>query len=108
MNKELFTKHFSFQSPGEMLNAVYNTDNEQNNSDLINLIKSELNNLKDIIKKMFEDDIKIGKPYEIVDSVQKILEFNRQNQKKTRTKYTYTNSNIWQTTNFFSSIKCGK
>ena len=44
---------------------------------------------------MFEDDIKIDKPYEIVDSVQKILEFNRQNQKKTRTKYTYTNSNIW-------------
>ena len=78
MSKELLKKHFSFQRPGEILNAVYNTDNEQNNNDLINLIKSELNNLKDIIKKMSEDDIKTEKPYEIVDTVQKILEFNRQ------------------------------
>ena len=42
-----------------MLNAVYNTENEQNNNDLINLIKSELNNVKDIIEKISEDDIKI-------------------------------------------------
>ena len=28
INKQLFKKHFSFQRPGEMLNAVYDTDNE--------------------------------------------------------------------------------
>ena len=59
MNKQLFKKYFRFQRSGEMLNAVYNTDNEQNNNDLINLIKSELNNVKDIIEKISEDDIKI-------------------------------------------------
>ena len=37
-----------------------------------------MNNLKDIIKKMSEDYIKTEKPYEIVDTSQKILEFNRQ------------------------------
>ena len=59
MNKQLFKKYFRFQRSGEMLNAVYNTENEQNNNDLINLIKSELNNVKDIIEKISEDDIKI-------------------------------------------------
>ena len=82
MNKQLFKKHFSFQRPGEMLNAVYDTDNEQNNNDLINLIKNQLNNLKDIIEKMSEGNIKIEEPYEIVDTVQKILEFNRQNEER--------------------------
>ena len=52
-----------------MLKAVYNTDNEWSNYDLINLIKSELNNLKDEIEKMSEDEIKIEKPYELVDTV---------------------------------------
>ena len=28
MNKQLFKKYFRFQRSGEMLNAVYNTDNE--------------------------------------------------------------------------------
>ena len=65
-----------------MLNAVYDTDNEQNNNDLINLIKNQLNNLKDIIEKMSEGNIKIEEPYEIVDTVQKILEFNRQNEER--------------------------
>ena len=41
-----------------------------------------MNNLKDIIEKMSEDDIKIKEPYEIVDTVQKILEFNRQNEER--------------------------
>ena len=80
INRELFKKHFSFQMPGEMLKALYNTDNESNNNDLINMIKKGLNNLKDEIEKISEDEIKIKKPYEIVDSVQNILEFNRQNQ----------------------------
>ena len=66
--------------PGEMLKALYNTDNESNNNDLINMIKKGLNNLKDEIEKISEDEIKIKKPYEIVDSDQNILEFNRQNQ----------------------------
>ena len=47
---------------------------------LVSVIKSGLNDLKNEIKKMSEDEIKIEKPYEIVDIVEEILEFNKQNQ----------------------------
>ena len=45
------------------------------------MIKSGLSDLKDEIKEMSEDEIKIEKPDKIVDLVKKILEFNEQNQK---------------------------
>ena len=44
----------------------------------MDIIKSSLSDLKNKIKKMSDDEIKIEKPYEIVDI--KILEFNKQNQ----------------------------
>ena len=46
------------------------------------MTKSGLNNLKNKIKKISEDEIEIEKPYKIVDIVEKILEFNRQQQGK--------------------------
>ena len=39
-----------------------------------------MSDLKNEIKKISEDDIKTEKPYEIVDIVGKILEFNEQNE----------------------------
>ena len=44
------------------------------------MIKSGLSDLKNKIEKMSEDQIRIGRPYEILDIVKKILEFNKQNQ----------------------------
>ena len=44
------------------------------------MIKSGLSDLKSKIEKMSEDQIRIGKPYEILDIVKKIFEFNKQNQ----------------------------
>ena len=44
------------------------------------MIKSGLSDLKNEIEIMSEDEIKIEKPYEMVDIVEKIYEFNRQNQ----------------------------
>ena len=49
---------------------------------LVYITKSGLNNLKNEIKKMSEDEIKIEKPYKIVDIVEKILKFNEANQEK--------------------------
>ena len=46
----------------------------------MNIIKSGLSDLKNKIERMSEDEIEIEKPYEIVDIVENILEFNRQNQ----------------------------
>ena len=49
---------------------------------LWNTIKNGLIDLENEIKKMSEDEIKIEEPYEIVDIVEKILEFNKNKKEK--------------------------
>ena len=80
INKELFKKCFNFQMPTAMLKALYTFNDRKKNNKLVNTINSRLSDLKNEIERMSEDEIKIGKPYEIVDIVEKILEFNRQKQ----------------------------
>ena len=63
-----------------MLKTLYNLNDRKKNNQLVNKIKSGLSDLENEIKKMSEDKIKIEKPYEIVDIVEKILEINRQQQ----------------------------
>ena len=63
-----------------MLKNLYKLNDRNKSNLLVNTIKSGLRDLKNEIKKMSEDEIKIEKPYEIVDIVEKILEFNKQNQ----------------------------
>ena len=59
-----------------MLKFVYKTNDKKKNSKLVNLIKSELSDLKNEIENMSEEEKEIEKPKEIVDTVEKILEFN--------------------------------
>ena len=80
IKSELFKKYFSFQRPIEMLKAVYTTKNRRKKEKLVNVIKSGLSDLKNEIKEMSDDVIEIEKPDKIVDIVEKVLEFNRQNQ----------------------------
>ena len=63
-----------------MLRALHTFNDRKKNNQLVNIIKSGLSDLKNEIERMSEDEIKIEKPYEILDIVKKILEFNRQNQ----------------------------
>ena len=63
-----------------MLNVVYSANNKKKNNDLINVIKSELSDLKNEIEEISEDEIQIKQPDKIVDIVERILEFNRQSQ----------------------------
>ena len=48
----------------------------------VNLIKSGLNDLKNEIKEMFEDEKDTEQPNEIVHIVEKILEFNGRNRRR--------------------------
>ena len=64
-----------------LLKKLYEAKDKKRNNDLLNVIKSGLSDLKDDIKEMSEDEIKIEKPDKIVNLVKKILEFNEQNQK---------------------------
>ena len=66
--------------PIVMLKAVYTINDRKKNNALVSMVKSGLSNLKNEIERMPEDEIKIEKPIEMVDIVEKILEFNRQNQ----------------------------
>ena len=77
---EIFRKHFSFQRHSEMLKAVYATNNKRKNEKLVTMIESGLSDIKNEIKKISDDEIEIEKPDKIVNIVEKILEFNRQNQ----------------------------
>ena len=78
INRELFQKHFKFQMPSAMLKAAYNADSKRKNN-LVNVIKSGLEDLKGEIIEMSDDEIEIEKPDKIVDIVEKILDFNNQN-----------------------------
>ena len=80
INRELFKNYFKFQRPTALLKTSYNLNDRNKNNLLVNTIKSGLSDLKNEIKKMCEDEIKTEKPYEVVDIVEKIIEFNKQNQ----------------------------
>ena len=71
--------YFKFQRPSVMLEYLYKVNASQNN-ELVSLINSELKDLKEKIKEMSEEEIKIEKPDKIIKIVEKILRFNKQNQ----------------------------
>ena len=59
-----------------MLKTVYNTNDKRKSNDLVIMIKSGLNELKREAENMSEEEKEIEKPNEIIDIVEKILEFN--------------------------------
>ena len=63
-----------------MLKAVYATNNKRKNEKLVTMIESGSSDIKNEIKEMSDDETEIEKPDKIVNIVEKILEFNRQNQ----------------------------
>ena len=65
-----------------MLKSVYKTNDKKNNNDLVNVIKSGLNDLKKEIENMGEEEKETEKPNEIVNLVEEILEFNKQKQQQ--------------------------
>ena len=73
-------KYFGFQDLISIQKELYKTKNAGKNNKLVNVIKSGLKDLKKDIEQMGDDVNEIEKPDEIVDIVEKILEYNRQNQ----------------------------
>ena len=63
-----------------MLKVVYTTNDKKKNSKPVNVIKSGLNDLKNEIEGMGEEEEEIEKPSEIIDIAEKILKFNKENQ----------------------------
>ena len=81
INNELFKKHFKLEKPILMYKVLYETNNDkEKNSKLVNIFNSGLKDLKEKIKKMSEAEIESEDPESIVNIVEKILKFNKQNQ----------------------------
>ena len=66
---------------------LFETKDKKENNDLVNVIKSKLLDLKYEIEKMSEDEKEIEKPNEILDIVEKILEFSEKIQSVRGLKY---------------------
>ena len=62
-----------------MLKVVYTNDKKKKNK-LVNVIKSEISDLKNEVEYMVEEEKQIEKPNDIIVVVKKILEFNKQKQ----------------------------
>ena len=80
INDDLFNKYFKFQRPSDMLALLSKTNDTEKNNKLVSLINSGLKDLKEEIKKMSEAEIEIEDPESIVNIIEKILKFNKQNQ----------------------------
>ena len=80
LNEELFKKYFKIQKPSDMLMHLNKTNDKEKSDELVNMINSELKDLKEEIKKMSEAEIEIEDPESIVEIVEEILKFNEQNQ----------------------------
>ena len=59
IERKLFKNYFKFQMSTVMLKTLYNLNDKKKNNVLVNTIKSGLSDLKNEIKKMSEDEIKI-------------------------------------------------
>ena len=70
--------YFNFVLPSALAKKSYETQNKKKNNELVEEIKSGWSNLKDEIKKMFEDEKEIEQPDKILKIIKEILEFNRQ------------------------------
>ena len=82
INDDLFNKYFKFQRPSDMLALLNKTNDTEKKNKLVNLINSGLIDLKEEIKKLSEAEIGNEDPESIVNIVEKILKFNKQNQQK--------------------------
>ena len=91
IDRELFSKHFNFQKPSAILGTLRNLNDRTKNKNLVNVIENGLTDLKKEIGNMGEKEKEIKKPNEIVNIVEKIHKFNKQNQQGEGLKILTTN-----------------
>ena len=78
INIDLFAKYFNFSKPIDLAKHLYETKDKKKISELVVEIKNRWSNLKDETKKISEEEIKGEKPNQILEVVNKILNFNKE------------------------------
>ena len=76
INDNLFREYFRYQDPDSMLKDLNNTKNTGRNNIQAGLINSVLTDFKNRINSMSEKEIRFEQPNEILNILEKILEFN--------------------------------
>ena len=83
LTDKLVKKHFQVNSPNDMQKKLKGSKtNLEKNRIQVSMIKSRLKDLEEEIEDMSEPEKEIGGPDEIVDIIERILEFNRNNEDK--------------------------
>ena len=75
----LFKEYFNFEVPSALAKKLFETKDKKENNELVELIRVRWSNLKDEIEKMSEDEKETEKPDKILEIVEEILIFNREN-----------------------------
>ena len=78
----MFKNYFDFSLPSAFVKKLYKTKNKKENNELVEKINNRWSDLKDEIKKMSEDEKETEKPDKILEIVEEILIFNRENRKQ--------------------------
>ena len=78
----MFKDYFDLVVTSALAKKLYEAKNKNKNNELVELIKVRWSNLKDVIEKMSEDEIKTEKPDKILEIVKEILDFNKKIRKQ--------------------------
>ena len=78
----MFKNYFNFVVPSALAKKLYETKNKNKSHELVEAIKNRWSNLKDEIKKMFEDKKQIEQPEKILKIVEEVLNFNKKIRKQ--------------------------
>ena len=90
-----------------MLKELYKTDDKEKNSLLVRVINSGLNDLEEEIEKMSKKEKEIEKPDKIIEIVEEILRFNKQNQEGKGLKILTPNQMLSRLPITLSQLKAG-
>ena len=97
INYDLFKDYLDFVVPSALAKKLYEAKDKNKNNELVEKIKSGWSDLKNEIKKMSEYEKQAEKPDKILEIVEEILLFNRENRKQQglfRFKNTNTRPNV--------------
>ena len=78
----MFKEYCNHKVPSTLGKKLYETKDKKKTNDLVELIKIRWSNLKDEIEKMSQDEKETEKPDKILEIVEEILIFNRENRKQ--------------------------
>ena len=82
INNDLFKKHFDYSTPVDLAKKLLGIKDANKNNKYVEKIKNRWNNLKDEIKEMSKEEIKIEKPNEMLKIIDNIIDFNKEVQKQ--------------------------